>query len=241
MKRIIALLLMLTMVFAVCGCKKDEEDVRGEIVEEPVEIVEEKTDVSQENAMKSIKEEISNTDKFSLGKTSGKVYTNDFIGIGLRLGDDWSFYNDDQIKEINNVTKDVAGEDFAELMENASIIYDMYATNDSKLNNININLEKMDNATLAALNIEENYKSAFPYVEEALGNMGYENLSYTISPVEVDGRTLDAIHITGEINGINFYQTAFSVKCNGYLANVTISTMFDDTSDELLNRFYWTK
>lgn len=229
MKKIIGFLLLFTLVFAVCGCQNNDIDVRGKY--------EDATKVSSNISSDTN----SSTEEFSVGDITGSVYKNDFIGISYKLDENWTFYNDEQIKELNNIAVDMAGDEFEELVKNATIVYDMYATDSDQLNNININLEKVSNSKLISLNIAENFKTLIPILEDSSKNMGYENINCEIIDIEVDGKTLDALHTTAEINGVNMYQTIFQKKCNGYLASITITTYFYDAISDLIDNFCWTE
>lgn len=230
MKKIIGFLLLFTMIFTVCGCQNNDIDVRGKYENDTTKV---SSDISNDTN--------SSTEEFSLGKITGNVYKNDFIGISYKLDENWTFYDDEQIKELNNIAVDMAGDEFEELVRNATIVYDMYATDGDQLNNININLEKVSNAKLLSLNIAENFKMLVPTLMDTYENMGYKNIDYEIIDVEVDGKTLDALHTTAEINGVNMYQTIFQKKCNGYLASITITTYFYDAISDLIDNFYWTE
>lgn len=224
MKKVIGLLLVFMMIFAVCGCGASETDIRGEYTGSSADEMPETDILSKE---------------FSLGETSGKTYRNEFIGIGCDLSEDWSFYTDEQIKELNNISIDMMGEDAKEIIENATIVYDMYATDSGGFNNINVNLEKVNPAQLLALDLAESLEEQFPVIEESLSNMGYENLNHEISTIEIDGKAMVAMYLSGQINGVDSYQVCFQKKCNGYLANITLSTFFEDNLSQLASSFYW--
>lgn len=70
-------------------------------------------------------------------------------------------------------------------------------------------------------------------------SMGFTNFGYEITTVEIGGEALDALYVTYEMDGVKVYQICFAVKCNGYLANVTATTHFEDLTRELVGRFYW--
>ena len=180
-------------------------------------------------------------EELSFGTVAGNVYKSDFIRIGCTLDEDWAFYNDTQIRELNNIVTDLAGEEYEALMKEADIVYDMYAADSSQLDNINITLEKVDTVQLLALDIAENFKRIADYQMSTLETMGYENTGYEIAEVEIDGKTLDALYTTGEINGISMYQVCFQKKCRGYLASIAITAFFENTIPDLLENFFWTE
>lgn len=210
MKKLIAFLLLLTMTFTFCACQGDNP------------------------AQQPIAEK-----EFSLGVTSGDTYESEFIGIGCELEDGWTFYSEEQIKQLNSAATDMAGEEYQKLVEQATVVYDMYACDASQLNNININLEKAEPSEIESLNFKENFELLAPTITQTFENMGYTNAEYEVTTVNVDGKTLDALRTTAEIQGIKMYQAVFSVKCNGYIASAAVTTYYEDTINDILDRFYW--
>lgn len=252
--KILAALLAIAMVVSGCSGKSNKEyTVTSEIV----------TDSLQDNSESEIEEDtqdnvddteadeaeadkvdeadiIEETDIIDiLGTNDGKVYENKFIGIGYKLNDGYTLYTDEQIKELNNITSDMADDEYRELMSNATIIYDMFAADSSGLNSINLNLEKLDDQQMALLNVKQNFEAAVGIMEDTYNNLGCTNFKYDISTVEIDGREVDALYIEAEINGTSLYQTLFGVKCDGYLANIAVSTYFTNTTPDIINNIYW--
>lgn len=228
MRKAFCLFLAFTLIFSVCGCERDDGDDRGRKAKRSTGFI---TEVSDETAATS--------KEFSLGKIKGNVYTSEFIGLGCKLETGWTFYDERQIKELNNLAIDLAGEEVADALKGASMIYDMYAVDSDGLNNININLERIDKQQLISLNLAENFKRVAPLVVRAYENMGYTDVEYTIGTATVDGKTVDAIHFTANINGVNIYVTLFQKKCNGFLASITVGTYYENTVSEILDTFYW--
>lgn len=234
MKKISVVLFVLMLAATVYGCGS-EEDVRGEITN----AVEETTEETTEETAEETTEETVEEKELELGSVNGTIYENSFIGLGYELNDGWSFYTDEQIRELNNATAELAGEEYQELMKDATIIYDMFASDENNLNNININLEKVNPVQLLATDIGENFELMMPTMESTYENMGYTNFNYEITTTEIDGKEVDVAYITAEISDVTMYQALFAVKCNGYLANIAVGTFFEDTTAEVLENFYW--
>ncbi len=223
MKKIIGVLVTVLLMFTVCGCQPDEADVKG----------------TYENSTENVSPDVETEKEFSTGKVNGNVYKNEFIGISYTLDEGWSFYDEERIRETNEMAMDMAGEEYEKIIREADIVYDMCATDSDQLNNININLEKIDNIQLLSLDIAKNFEAIMPTLEETLTNMGCENISHRIDKIEVDGKMVDALFVTADINGVNMYQTLFQKKCNGYLANITVATFFEDITSDLIDNFRW--
>jgi len=230
MKKAIVFLVLFALLFTVCGCRNNVVDIRGKYEYDTTNV---SSDVSNT--------EESSTEEFSLGNISGNVYINDFIGVSYRLDENWTFYNEEQIKEINNIAVDMAGDKIEELLKDATVVDVMCAYDDDQLDNVNINLEKVSNDQLLLLNIAENFQVIIPILKEGFENMGYKNINCEITTVDVDGKTFDALRTTAEINGVNVYQTMIQKKCDGYLATITMTTFFDDKISDLIDNLSWTK
>lgn len=226
MKKLFVLLLALVVVmtFAACG---GEENIRGEQKVEGSSSAENVSDVNSD-------------EEFSFGDVSGLNYENKFIGIGCNLDSEWTFYTDEQIKELNNIAMDAVGEEVEELIKDADVVYDMYAERNGGLDNINVNLEKINPVQLALIDIEENYIKIAPTLVTGYENMGFTNITYETGSVNIDGREFACLNVGSEIQGIKMYQSIISVKCSGYLANITFTTAGENTIDDLVAKLYLT-
>lgn len=177
-------------------------------------------------------------ESFSMGDAEGLVYENDFIGLGCKLDEGWSFYTDEQIMELNNYTADIAGEEFEEMLANAQVIYDMFAVDERQMNNINVNLEKIDNRLLMSVEVSDIYEQNLPMLKEIFNGMGYVNVQAELITVTIDGEEFSGMSLSGEINGLNVYQKSIGVKCVGYLASISVTTYMEDTTDDIFSKFY---
>ena len=261
MKKLLAILLALTMIFAfaACGSTPSEDDVRGE---QNVNTTEASTpadndanapsedatntpagdtvDTPTEEATEATTENTTEA-QFSLGAVQGLNYENKFIGIGCNLPSDWTFYTDEQIRELNNIATDYIGEDFKEAIANAAIVYDMYAHSNDQLKNVNINLEKIDPVTLAMVDLADINKQNESLFKQTFENMGYTNITLEHSSVMIEDETFNCMKTTAEINGIAMYQYLISTKCNGYIANIGITCFGTNQLDDILSYFYLIK
>ncbi len=220
MKKFICLFMAIIMLVSLCGCLGGTEDVRGDI-----------------NSGSSNSDKPEAESKFSLGETAANTYKNDFLGISCTLPEGWTFYTDEQIMQLNNLVGDIAGEELASKLENANIIYDMYATNEGGYCNMNVNLEKLSAAQLLKLDIKKSLESQFDGIKSSYQNMGYTDIVLAYEKITVDGKEFDGITINAKIQGVNFYSTVFCFKKGTYLANVTIACLQTDKIDTILDYF----
>lgn len=244
MKKITILALALALMLTFVSCTQSEEpDVRGDYSTDDSTFVGTPSEL-ETNEIPATPSELpaeseTATKEFSLGVANANVYENSFIGIGFKADEGWTFYDDAQIKELNGMALDMAGEDYANMIENATVVYDMFAASADNLNNVSVNLEKASAADLAAFDAKATLEQVAVVSIPALENVGYSDITYEISTATIDGKTLDVLNISANIMGYPMSQTAFMVKCDGYVASASITAMGGSDVANILDNFYW--
>lgn len=223
MKKIIAVLLVLAFAFSLVSCGSDD-DIRGTVSTAPGG---ETSAISGDDSA-----------ELSLGTSANNTYENKFLGIGCKLDSDWTFYTDDEILEMNNIMKDAVGEEYAEAIENAEIIYDMYALTSDSLKTVNVNIQNLGLIYGKVLDEDAYIDAALDSTKGALESMGMENVAMKKTTVTFAGETHGAIAIAGEISGIKLYEKLVCIKVGKYMANITVASYIDDSTDEVLSAFY---
>lgn len=220
MKKAACLFLAVIMLASLCGCRANNEtdDIRGTVV-------------SGNNSQDAKEPEL------SLGKTENNTYSNTFLGLSCTLPSEWVFYTDEQILELNNIVVDVLDEDIAELLENATVIYDMYASSQTDGSNMNVNLEKLSAAQAIRLDIKQVLEAQIDTIKQGYENMGYTDIRIEYEKIEVDGKEFDGLKLVAKIQGYDFYVTMFAFRKSNYLANVTIGSLQADKTDTILSYF----
>ena len=210
MKKFLVCLLACVMLLAMFGCSKD--DNKGGATPKDEE--------------------------FALGEVAGSKYESEFIGLGFTLPEGWNFYTDEEIAEMNNYVGDIAGQDYRDLLKNATVIYDMAAASPSQTDNVMVTLEKKPNSMLKNLNLAQTLEASFSVVKSSMENMGYRNLTHEVTTLTIDGETFTAMHITGTLSGMTMRQTSIVIKCNGYLASLAVTTFDAAGTAPLLDNIY---
>lgn len=241
MRRILALALVLCMAAACfAGCGKSEESIRGSVTPEKKESQTEPKEtvpVTTPDAVPETTPETTAGAEFSMGSTSGNQWENAFIGIGCKLDENWTFLSDEEILQQNQLSTDLVGEEYKEALESAAVVYDMMASHVDGMKNVSVNLEKLTGAAL--LINEETYVSVA--VENAVGaleSMGIENVQATTEEITFGGGNHYCVRIEGESSGNKLYETLVAIKCNGYIACITVATWIEDGTGEILGCFY---
>lgn len=215
MKKFLCLLMVAVMLCGLVGCMPEtDDDVRG-----------------------SIANDQNNEEKVSLGKTENNTYRNDFLGLSCTLSSEWIFYTEEEILEMNDIVKDAVDEDVADAIENANIIYDMYASNPNDYSSVNVNMEKYSAVQIGALNLKTVLESQFATIIDTYENMGYTNVQVKYEKITVDGKEFDGAMLTADIADLEFTCIIFCFKKSRYIANITIGSLDADTAKTILGCF----
>lgn len=214
MKKFVCVLLTVLMLVTLFGC--DSQNIRGEIVG------------GDQNPSEP---------EFSLGKTTGKTYKNDFLGISCTLPDGWVFYTDAQIRELNNLTGEYLDEDIAQRLENATIVYDMYAQNTVQAATMNVNMEKLNVVQVVGLDIKKTLEAQIGSLKTVYENMGCTDVQAGYQKIKVDGKDFDALRITAKMQGVDMFVVTFAFLRGNYLANVSICSVQTDQIGDILDYF----
>lgn len=220
MKKILAILLAGVMVLSMTACGGDE-DVSGQITGNETET----NDIEETEAA------------VSLGKAEGSAYESEFLGIGFNLPEGWTFYTDEQIRELNNLTSDMVDDDVAKQLEAASLIHDMYAM-DSLGSSTTIILEKMSAISSAIVDEKTYAESSVQQIPEALESLGFTEVKTSIGSTNLCGEEHVTIDITAtSANGV-LYEKVICVKVGQYIACITVASLDNSSIDTILSNFY---
>ena len=232
MKRIIAIILAALMLISFASCKASNGTGNDTTVEE-----ETKAEAGKETEAETTEKE-EETPEFSLGVSTGGTYVNNYLGLGCKLSDEWTFYNEEQIRNINNLTADIAGEDYQKLMEEADVVIDMYAIHSNGFDSINVTLEKVGLAGVILYDVKKSLEASIDMLKSTFKNMGYENIECEIIKVEFAGEEYTALRTTATTSGVQMYQTTVADIRGLHVFNITATTYNEDTTDKLLDTFY---
>ncbi|MBQ3527231.1 MAG: hypothetical protein IJA52_01555 [Clostridia bacterium] len=236
MKRIIAIILAALMLVSFASCKASNGTGDDTTINEETKAEAGKD--NNKNDVETTEKEEEKAPEFALGTYSEGAYENKYLGLGCKLSGDWSFYSEEQIKNLNNVTADVAGEDYQKLMEEASVVTDMYAIHSNGLDSINVNFEKIGLVNALTYDAKKTFEASSDMLKSAFANMGYENISSEITKVEFVGKEYTALRTTATISGIDMYQVIVADVRGAHVFNITFTTFYEDSTDKLLETFY---
>lgn len=165
-----------------------------------------------------------------LGVTKDRTYTSEFLGLSCTIPEDWDYYTEDQMKEMNKVVYDAMGDgNLKEAIANADIIYDMFAVNQATRQNINIIIENMGFRYGTVLNESTYLNMSVEQVKSALEGIGITDITAERNTVEMAGETREGILITGNSQGMAIYEQLVAISNGNHMACITF-TCFDENT-----------
>lgn len=211
-KKTVALALVLVLAVSMCAC-----DLAGSVQD----VVEDVLPVVQ---------------SFVAGTVEDNRYENTFAGVACQLDENWTFLDEDQIRELNGIATEIMGEEYQKALENAALLQDMQATHANQMDSVNVNFEKLP--ILRADITEQEYAEAGAAGSAAaLESMGFENMTYEVGTIQFAGSEHAAIRLQGTYMGIAVYETLALYKCEGYMMVVTACSWQENTTEEILANF----
>lgn len=226
LKKVVALLMAICMIFGVTACGTSNEDVRGEIKNEG-----ETSDNENEGA--DDEEKI----VLSQGVSSGTTYESQFMNIGWTLPEDWVFMTEEEMASMNQAVADMLGnEDIASQIEDGETFCDMSAYNLAG-DTINIQIEKL--SASAAVLLDEG-----AYADISLEQLpaAFEPLGYSVKCEKKDitfvGKTHVGINVELGYQGVSVYEKMVLVKVGQYMCVITAASTSLEVIDAIFNNFY---
>ena len=170
------------------------------------------------------------------------TYENEFLGLGVTLDENWEFYTDEQIAALYGLTNELFGDDFEEYLKNATVIYDMHVANKVDASNMNVNFEKLSAlGDVQTANMEVFVSSIMPTVVNSLETIGCTDVSYELCDSTIGDKTFEGAKTKATLSGLQLYQTVVCIKCDGYIANISVTSYLEDTTDSIISCFYTLK
>lgn len=169
--------------------------------------------------------------------TEGNTYTSSTLGVKLTLDEGWAFATDEEMKQLNQSLADAVGDDYAEQLKNVDVIYDMSAANTTSGDNISVNFENLGKLYGKILTAESYLNLSKDTVKDMLESIGCEDIELDVRDVKFAGKDEKALYVKANLSGIPVYEICVAKSCGDYMANITIATMLEDGSADLLAKF----
>ena len=173
---------------------------------------------------------------FTPGTVANNHYESTYAGVACQLDSDWTFMTDEQIRQNNEQTMDMMGEDYAAALEKATVITDMFATHANQMDTVHVSFEKLSGVNMA-LTAEAYAQISAKAAADGLTAIGVENATYEIGKIQFAGSEHTAIRIEGVYAGISVYETIALRKTGNYMMLVASCTWYENTTEAVLANF----
>ena len=182
-------------------------------------------------------------DSFDLGNIDGNIYSNSFLGLMCEFDTSWSYYNEDEMALLNNITVDIladAGYDTAKKAMEAGISYVIMCVQNPEcgdLVNISMSYSSIDYSKY--LTPEEMLDASMGQLEEVYsGDTSYDYTDFSRETATFMGETVPCINAVLSVNGETIYQKQVLAMFSNYTAVVTATSYIgEEKTQEYLNSF----
>lgn len=177
-------------------------------------------------------------DSFGTGTIQDNVYWNETMKIGCALDENWYFYSEEEILEVNGMTAEALDGEIAEILESGGTLTDMFAQSMETGANVNVVFERVSLANSLFYNEKSYIEASFATVEDAFAQLGIEDVEFTIQETEFMGETHCSVLITGMYSGVPIYEQVVVVKDGRNFTVVTVFTVLEEELEEVLSCFF---
>lgn len=249
-KRWIAVVLSAVLLLGLVACgEKDvsgtvtgngKEDISGTVNQEKPTEAETVPSTGAETEPETEPETVPEEEaEFELGVTSGGTYENAFIGIGCSLDESWTFFNEEQIQELNGVMLESTDDEaIREQLEQMGNIYDMYALSADGMATLVVAMENLGVLYGAVMDEEAYIDATMVNLEDGLASYGYTDITLEKVTVDFAGQERLGIQIHSYLSGCEIFQKQVYIKVGNYMANICVTSSIMDITDNLAALFY---
>lgn len=264
-RKFLALLLAVLLVVSMLAGCAGKEDVGGKVepsqnqsvddktgttepakAEEPEQTEEPETPAEPEESEEPAAGE--EDEAVEIGRMAGGVYTNEYLGVGCELDENWEFYTAEELLQVDQSTQELLSDsELGELMADTEQFLDLQAENATDLTVVNVNYSKMamqERVAYAAMSEEQSIDLLLADDTAELLRSSYEQAGMTVESmekvqVEFLGETHFAMktHLVMEDIDIYNLQVCF-YQCGSYGVTITLGSYIEDKTDSLLDLFY---
>ena len=235
MKKILAIILALMMALSLCACGNEPSD---EPANDPVSESAEESSQPEEPAEEPEEQPEEEPEvEAKRGKIENGVYTNEVFGITFSGGDEWYFYNDEEIAATYGIAvEQMLTEEYAQVIEEASLIYDMYAVNVNTGATVNVNYENLGLVYGSVFDEKAYLEIAKTQLETQLSASGISLSKNEVSAVSIGGEEFPCLEVAMDYNGTVIYEIIVCKKVGQWMGSFTIGSVNEGEPLEIVQK-----
>ena len=218
--KISVVLLCALLCLSACGSKSSETEP---VDDTPVEVIDDTPAPAKE---------------LTRGTVNGQTYKNESIGLSCTLPEGWRFYSDEEIAQINNMSREAfEGTNIEEYLKNDNQLTDMFAQDPNDLSNINVIITS-GGSSMEGYTDEFIFTMMKEFYLQQFEGSGLNINNYEVKKTTLNGEEKTYLEMDVEMEGISFKEYQFYVRNGGeYVATVTLTMVNQKPFDEIITWF----
>jgi predicted small lipoprotein YifL len=232
--------------------EETEESVEAatEASEEILEAAEEASEAATEELIEEVasdeasveasaeEEDEDSEEDLTIGKVTGNVYENQFFNLKFTLPSGYTFVDDDTLAQISGNLANYAGKNSKQVQEsldNGTTAVAAFATDSNGINNVSIALQGNAGIQNALVSEKSLLSLSQQQVRSSIESQGATVKDIVVEEKTVAGDSHYTLKVTGDVQGINFYEELITVQKGDYVILFTITNVNEDETTTFLN------
>ncbi|MBE6003414.1 MAG: DUF1795 domain-containing protein [Lachnospiraceae bacterium] len=174
---------------------------------------------------------------FSKGEIRNNKYVNEYFGYSIGVPKGYTYYDDKELAEFNEVTEDFIKDADAikKSIDAGESVIVAYAEKSDSYNNVNIGISTGDSTLSKLDDVKELYAEYMDDIRETLEGMGFTVEKVSVMDEKIDGEKAYSLWSKSSIKGVEMYQRQTLFFNDDYLMTVTATTVGDDDTEALFD------
>lgn len=176
------------------------------------------------------------------GSVSAGIYTNDTLSIGCKIGDDWTYYTEEEIMELNQTTLEILSDPDVAMVDPDDVetlnFIDMYASSADASANVNVGITRLSVIEAYTLTEEEIVAASLEQSISSYETMGFSDCVGAVEVCSFLGKEYPAMKMEATLYDTPIYLTQVYIKEGRNFGVISVSCFGNDITDEILSWFY---
>ena len=179
--------------------------------------------------------------KFERGVVEGQTYTSQFLGLTCTAPAEYTYLNDQEIAQLNDLTADVVDSEelvkqMRESLENGNQVQDMYLMTADGLQTINVMLIKVS-AKGATVDMAAFADMGKDQVMSGYQSMGMTDMEASRETVTFMGQQYEGVCATAAYHDALVTTVQVCMQVDNYVCVITFTSYVEDRTSEMMDFF----
>ena len=179
--------------------------------------------------------------KFERGVVEGQTYTSQFLGLTCTAPAEYTYLNDQEIAQLNDLTADVVDSEelvkqMRESLENGNQVQDMYLMTADGLQTVNVMLVKVS-AKGATVDMAAFADMGKDQVVSAYQSMGMTDMEASRETVTFMGQQYEGICTSATYTDVPVTTVQVCMQVGDYVCVITFTSYVEDHTPEMMDFF----